>query len=41
MFEVLVNLIKNAVEALPDGGDIQINTALSGDSVFFKFRTQV
>ena len=30
MFEVLVNLIKNAAEALPRGGEIRIKTFVQG-----------
>jgi len=33
MFEVVVNLVKNAVEALPGGGEIQISTYLDNDYV--------
>jgi PAS domain S-box-containing protein len=33
LFEVVMNLIKNAVEALVHGGDIFINTAIDGDQV--------
>ncbi len=33
MFEVVVNLIKNAVEALPRGGDIKISTYVDKDQV--------
>lgn len=31
IFEVLVNIIKNATEALPEGGDIDIETSIEGD----------
>ena len=33
MFEVVVNLVKNAVEALPRGGEIQISTHVDKDYV--------
>ena len=33
LFEVLVNLIKNAVEAMPDGGGLRIKTAVDQDTV--------
>jgi len=35
LFEVTVNLIKNAVEAQPEGGEISIWTSISDDSVLF------
>lgn len=38
MFEVIVNLIKNAAEALPNGGDIIVRTYLDGDHVVLKVR---
>jgi PAS domain S-box-containing protein len=38
VFEVLVNLIKNAVEALPDGGDIEILASVERDQVFLEIR---
>ncbi|MGB6064522.1 MAG: ATP-binding protein [Desulfomonilaceae bacterium] len=33
MFEVVLNLVKNAVEALPEGGEIQISTYVESDYV--------
>ncbi len=36
IFEVAVNLIKNAVEALPHGGEIGIRTFMEGDRVVFR-----
>jgi DNA-binding response OmpR family regulator/anti-sigma regulatory factor (Ser/Thr protein kinase) len=33
LFEVLTNLIRNAAEALPNGGDIRIKTCLENDAV--------
>lgn len=33
LFEVIVNLIKNATEALPEGGAIRVNSKLTEDSV--------
>jgi PAS domain S-box-containing protein len=38
LFEVIVNLIKNAAEALPQGGAIEISTTTSKDSVILKVR---
>jgi PAS domain S-box-containing protein len=35
MFEVAVNLIKNAAEALPDGGEIRIDIMVAEDHVLF------
>jgi len=35
LFEVAVNLIKNAVEAQPDGGEISIQTSISDGNVVF------
>ena len=34
--EVLVNLVKNAAEALPTGGEIRIKTFLQGDQVILQ-----
>ncbi len=34
LFEVMVNLIKNAVEALPRGGEITISTSVDGDHTY-------
>ena len=36
MTEVLVNLVKNAAEALPTGGEIRIKTFLQGDQVILQ-----
>jgi len=36
LFEVVVNLIKNAAEALPLGGDINVRTFVSGTGVVFR-----
>jgi PAS domain S-box-containing protein len=33
LFEVILNLIRNAVEALPSGGEIRISTAVDNDDV--------
>ncbi len=33
LFEVIVNLIKNAAEALPQGGEIRVRTSVEDDSV--------
>ena len=33
MFEVLVDLIRNAAEAMPDGGDIEVKTCREADEV--------
>lgn len=38
LFEVAVNLIKNAVEACPQGGSIQIRTFTDMDSVMFQIQ---
>jgi signal transduction histidine kinase/ActR/RegA family two-component response regulator len=38
MFEVLVNLIKNAAEALPNGGDIEVNVCKEADTVLIQVR---
>jgi len=38
LFEVLVNLIKNAAEALPDGGEITVESTLSENVVSLKVR---
>ncbi len=36
MFEVLVNLLKNSVAALPKGGDIKIETEVGGERVILR-----
>lgn len=36
LFEVVVNLIKNAAEALPEGGMIKVETSVSQESVILK-----
>ena len=36
IFEVIINLIKNAVEAMPSGGRISITTGNDGSEVFFE-----
>ncbi len=33
LFEVVVNLVKNAAEALPEGGDMTVRTRIAGDQV--------
>jgi PAS domain S-box-containing protein len=38
LFEVLVNLIKNAAEALPNGGDIRITTCVIQDHVVLEIQ---
>lgn len=38
LFELVVDLLKNATEALPDGGRIQVRTFVEGDSVFLQVR---
>lgn len=38
IFEVVVNLIKNAVEALPSGGDIKISTSVDDVQVCLKIQ---
>lgn len=38
LFEVAVNLIRNAAEALPDGGRIEVQTALSDREVVLRVR---
>jgi two-component system, cell cycle sensor histidine kinase and response regulator CckA len=38
LFEVVVNLVRNAAEALPQGGAIYVKTHVEGDSVVFKIR---
>jgi len=37
-FEILINLVKNAVEALPNGGIINVATFAKRDSVFLEVR---
>jgi CheY-like chemotaxis protein len=36
IFEVLVNLIKNSVEALPEGGDIKVHAIVKEDQVILR-----
>jgi PAS domain S-box-containing protein len=36
LFEVLVNLIRNAVDALPAGGDIEIDDSVNNDAVILR-----
>ena len=36
LFEMAVNLIKNAAEALPEGGDMTVRTKIEGDQVVFQ-----
>jgi len=38
LFEVIVNLIKNATEAMPDGGKIYLKTYIEDDQVFLVAR---
>jgi PAS domain S-box-containing protein len=38
IFEVLVNLIRNAAEALPDGGDIEVKAFKEADEAVIKVR---
>ena len=38
VFEVIINLVKNAVEAMPNGGKIFIKTAVSSSGVTFQIR---
>jgi len=38
LFEVVVNVVRNAAEALPQGGAIYVKTHVEGDSVVFKIR---
>lgn len=38
MLEVVVNLVKNAVEALPSGGEIDVSTHIENDSCYLKVR---
>ena len=38
IFEVLVSLIRNAAEAMPDGGDIEVKACKEADAVVVKVR---
>ena len=38
LFEVLLNLIKNSVESMPDGGRITISTGITDDNVVLKVK---
>jgi CheY-like chemotaxis protein len=38
IFDVILNLVKNAVEALPEGGGIEIDTVREGEEVILRVR---
>ncbi|MEW6347705.1 MAG: PAS domain S-box protein [Thermodesulfobacteriota bacterium] len=38
LFEVVVNLVRNAVEALPSGGDVDMTTAVEGEDVILRVK---
>lgn len=38
LFELIIDLLKNATEALPDGGRIEVKTFAEGDLVFLQVR---